>query len=76
MLKSLLAIAIKWSREKIAIFILKPRSHVRMLIYIYIERGRLLERIFECDFFFKGRSDSLNILLNSYFSFHYNLFAN
>ena len=31
-LKSLLATARQWSREKIAILSLKPRSHVRILI--------------------------------------------
>ena len=32
-LKSLLGIARQWSREKFAILILKPRSHVRIVIY-------------------------------------------
>ena len=32
-LKSLLGIARQWSREKIAILSLKPRSHVRIVIY-------------------------------------------
>ena len=32
-LKSLLGIARQWSREKFAILSLKPRSHVRILIY-------------------------------------------
>ena len=32
-LKSLLGIARQWSREKFAILTLKPRSHVRVLIY-------------------------------------------
>ena len=31
--KSLLGIARQWSREKFAILTLKPRSHVRILIY-------------------------------------------
>ena len=33
MFKSLLGIARQWSREKFAILTLKPRSHVRILIY-------------------------------------------
>ena len=32
-LKSLLEIARQWSREKFAIFTLKPRSHVRILMH-------------------------------------------
>ena len=32
-LKSLLAIATQWSSEKFAILTLKPRSHVKILIY-------------------------------------------
>ena len=32
-LKSLLGIARQWSRKKIEILTLKPRSHVRILIY-------------------------------------------
>ena len=32
-LKSLLGIARQWSLEKFAIFTLKPRSHVKILIY-------------------------------------------
>ena len=34
MLKSLLKIARQWRREKFAILTLKPRSHVRILIYL------------------------------------------
>ena len=33
MLKSLLEVARQWSREKFAVLSLKPRSHVRILIY-------------------------------------------
>ena len=33
-LKSLLKIARQWRREKFAILTLKPRSHVRILIYL------------------------------------------
>ena len=33
LLNSLLGIARQWSREKFAILTLKPRSHVRVLIY-------------------------------------------
>ena len=32
-LKSLLGIAKQWSHEKFAILALKPRSHVRILVY-------------------------------------------
>ena len=32
-LKSVLVIVRQWSREKLAILTLKPRSHVRILIY-------------------------------------------
>ena len=35
LLNSLLGIARQWSRQKFAILILKPRSHVRILIYMY-----------------------------------------
>ena len=48
-LKSLLGIASQWSREKFAILTLKPRSHVRVLIYrrwaivftVHVKQGSL-----------------------------------
>ena len=48
-LKSLLGIARQWSREKFAILTLKPRSHVRVLIYrrwaivftVHVKQGSL-----------------------------------
>ena len=44
-LKSRLGIARQWSRKKIAILTLKPRSHVRILIYrVSVKSHSLLER--------------------------------
>ena len=46
MLDSLLGIARQWSREKFAILTLKPRSHVRFLLYRMWAIGSFLDIIY------------------------------
>ena len=46
MLDSLLGIARQWSREKFAILTLKPRSHVRILLYRMWAIGSFLDIIY------------------------------
>ena len=46
MFESLLGIARQWSREKFAILTLKPRSHVRILLYRMWAIGSFLDIIY------------------------------
>ena len=61
MLNSLLGIARQWSGEKFAIWTLKPRSHVRILMYMLLRCCYYYMLIVICIFFMgiKFREDFL-----------------